>query len=222
MGVSDILEVLISSLHLSAWHHHVRIAGVSTKSLPWDGPPAAKHVNHEVAVSKVVHVGGVDGSSYQSLGWHVGGCTGARGHLRHTGGTQVEYFGDAEIRDLGAHVRRKQDIVGSEVAVDDRIGGTTMEVTQAHTNITKNRVAALIGEFAMAVDTRSEGGVQPLHEQHWDRRALVEVNPQELDDVRVTQPAQHLTLAFESPQHGLTLTRGCIVIQVFMNGLPNA
>ena len=220
MGVSIIIEVLISSLHLSAWHHHVRIAGVSTKSLPWDGPPAAKHVNHEVAVSKVVHVGGVDGSSYQSLGWHVGGCTGARGKLRHAGGTQVEYFGDAKIGNFGTHVRRKQDIVCSEVAVDDRIGGVPVEVTQAHTNITKNRVAALIGELAIAVDTCSEGGVQPLHEQHWERRTLVEVDPQELDDVRVMQPAQHLTLTFESLQHGLTLTRRCTDVQVVVNGLP--
>ena len=217
MGVSDILEVRISSLHLSAWDHHVRIVGVSTKSLPWDRPPATEHMNHEVTVGKVVHVGGVDWPFYQSLGRHVGGCTGALGHLRHVGGIQVEYFGNTEVRDLGSQVRRKQDIVGSEVAVDDRIGGVPMEVTQAHTNITKNRVAALIGELAIAVDTRSEGGVQPLHEQYWERRTFVEVNPQELDDVRVTQPAKHLTLAFESLQHGLTLTRGCIVIQFLVN-----
>ena len=89
------------------------------------------------------------------------------------GGIQVEYFCDTEVRDLGSQVRRKQDIVCSEVAVDDGIGGVPMEVSQAHTNITKNRVATLIGELAMAVDTCSEGGLQPLHKQYWDRRALV-------------------------------------------------
>ena len=133
------------------------------------------------------------------LGGHEGGgawCLRLR-HLCGTAGAHVQDLGHAEVRDLGGHAGRQEDVVGGQVAVDDG-RRELMEVAQSEGHLQQDAAANLGWEGTVRVQTAAEGGWQVLHHQLRQLGACLHTHAQELDYVRVVELPKQLTLCSKS------------------------
>ena len=77
-------------------------------------------VECEDSEREVVQSHVVDWLRTESLRRHVGEGSWAGGVARQLVRVEVEETGDAEVGDLGSHVRREEDVAGGEVAMHNR------------------------------------------------------------------------------------------------------
>ena len=85
-------------------------------------------------------------------------------HLCSTAGAHVQDLGYTEVRDLGGHAGRQEDVVGGQVAVDDR-RRELVEVAQPEGHLQQDATTNLSWEGTMRIQTAAESGGQVLHHQ---------------------------------------------------------
>ena len=112
--LTDILEVLGSTIKFRNGHQHVWVSRVRAKDVVWKRPPATEHMDHHHTIGVAVDFGGVGRSGHEGLWGHVAGGAGCLGGhpLRHLGRGEVEDLCHSKIRDLSTHVWCQEDVVG--------------------------------------------------------------------------------------------------------------
>ena len=163
MIISNGLKEHLTSLSFRYWYHcAIRFSAVWSKLWLW--PPTTKHVDHHNAIGKLIDTRIIFGVGYHHLWWHV--CWGTRslGHATDLKRGKVEDPGHTQIRDLGCHVGREEDIVGREISVNDS-RNLAMEVAQAQRHIMKDRVADLLWKKPpILLNAGGEVGGEKLHD----------------------------------------------------------
>ena len=81
--------------------------------------------------------------------------------------------------------------------MDDGVAAV-VEVPQTYGHVLEDGVIDFPGHGAVAVQALAEGRGEELHHQNWRVAVRLEVNAQELDDVRVAKLAQQATFLFET------------------------
>ena len=112
--LTDISEVLGSTLKLQNRKHHVWVSRVGAKGIVWKRPPATEHMDHHHTIGVAVDFGGVGRSGPEGLWGHVaGGARCLRGHpLCHLGRGEVEDLCHPKIGDFSTHAGCQEDVVG--------------------------------------------------------------------------------------------------------------
>ena len=165
----------------------------------WCRPLSTQSVHYKNTKREDVYLGGIFGPVQHCLRRHEG-----RGawyprlrHLCGTAGAHVQDLGHAEVRDLGGHAGRQEDIVGGQVTVDDG-RRELVEVAQPEGHLQQDAAANLGWEGTVRVQTAAEGCGQVLHHQLRQLGACLHAHAQELDYVRVVELPKQLTLCSKS------------------------
>ena len=199
VAFTDPIDEPATTFKLSDKNETIRIIRVFCECCTRNWPLSCQNVHYKNAKREDVYLGGIFGSVQHCLGGHEG-----RGawypclrHLCGTAGAHVQDLGHAEVRDLGGHAGRQEDVVGGQVAVDDG-RRELVEVAQPEGHLQQDGAANLGWEGTVCVQTAAEGGGQVLHHQLRQLGACLHTHAQELDYVRVVELPKQLTLCSKS------------------------
>ena len=88
-----------------------------------------------------------------------------------------------------------------------------VQVAQARGHVVEYAQAHPLLQDSVAIQTLGEGAVEELHYENWKVGALLEVDPQKLNDVWMLYSIEQLAFFLESFDHALLLLWGGVVVE---------